>query len=66
MSREHIDPETVKAVEEAAIHRILGLTDKQLLQMFPKLSRSALYRIMRAAKTKLEQTTLKQKCQSAE
>jgi uncharacterized protein YktA (UPF0223 family) len=61
MSREKLDPEVVKAVEEAAVHRILGLTDKQLMQKFPQLSRSAIYRIMRKAKAKFDMATIEMK-----
>jgi hypothetical protein len=65
--RERIDPRVVEAVEEAAFHRIRALSDKQLMAVFPELSRSSIFRIMRAARKRfhVEQITLlKQMSQS--
>lgn len=42
-----------KAVEEAALPRIIAPRDKELLVRFPGISRATLYRIIREARQRL-------------
>lgn len=54
MSRERTPPDIVRAVEQAAILRIVAPTDKQLQAQFPNLSRSTIFRIMRGVRLRLQ------------
>lgn len=48
-----ISVEVRKAVEEAALPRIIAPRDKELLVRFPGISRATLYRIIREARQRL-------------
>lgn len=64
MRPDKTDPKAAQAVEEAAYHRVRSPTDKELMHQFPTLSRSTIYRIMKAARDRIRQET-KQLSQSA-
>lgn len=48
-----VSAEIRKAVEEAALPRIMAPRDKELMIRFPGISRATLYRIIREARQKL-------------
>lgn len=55
-----VSEEMRKAVEEAAMPRIVAPRDKELLVRFPSISRATLYRIIREARRRISMRQLSQ------
>lgn len=53
-----VSEEMRKAVEEAAMPRIVAPRDKELLVRFPSISRATLYRIIREARRRISMRQL--------